>query len=139
MREIVIESGAVSVRARLLSTPTAEIVWRALPLYSVAEVWGAEVHFDVPLEVYREPGARAVVKPGEIAFSPDGDSIAIAYGRTPISKPGELRLWSPSNVFAVALDDVSALKVVPVGAQIGIRALDGSTGMRRIERARRRA
>ncbi len=60
MREIVIQSGAVAIRARLLDTPTAEIIWRALPLYSTAEIWGKEVHFEVPLEVYLETDAKTV-------------------------------------------------------------------------------
>ena len=58
MRQIVIQSGAVAVRARLLNTPTADVVWRALPLYSTAEIWGKEVHFGVPLEAYLEANAR---------------------------------------------------------------------------------
>jgi hypothetical protein len=121
MREIVIECGAIAVRAHLLDTPTAAIVWRALPLFSVAEVWGREVHFDVPLETYAEPDARMLVKRGEIAFLPDSDTISVAFGPTPISRPGEIRLWSLGNIFAHAIDDVGRLKAVHVGAQIGMR------------------
>lgn len=123
MREIVIQSGAVAIRARLLDTPTADIVWRALPLHSTAEIWGREVHFEVPLEVYLEADARQFVKPGEIAFSPDGEAISIVYGRTPTTRGKQLRLWSPSNVFAIAYDDVTALASVAVGAEVSVRSI----------------
>jgi hypothetical protein len=49
--------------------------------------------------------------------------IAIAFARTPTSKPGELRLWSPSNIWAQALDDVTTLQSVRPGEKIEVRAL----------------
>ncbi len=140
MREIVIQSGAVAIRARLLDTPTALIIWRALPLYSTAEIWGKEVHFEVPLEVYLETDARQFVTPGEIAFSPDGEAISIVYGRTPTTRGKQLRLASPSNVFAVAHDDVTALGAIAVGSEISVRSIGDEAPIEAAhkERARRR-
>lgn len=138
MREIVIQSGAVAIRARLLDTPTADVVWRALPLFSTAEIWGKEVHFEVPLEAYLEPGARQTVTPGEIAFSPDGEAISIAYGKTPTSRGKQIRLWSPSNIFAVAYDDVTTLASVAVGAEISIRSIGDAAPIEAAHRRRKR-
>lgn len=122
MREIAIESGGVRIRARLLSTPTAEIVWRALPLFSTLRFWGRLVRFDLPLEAYREPKARDVLRKGEIAFSPDRDDLFMGYGATPIAERGEIRLPSPANVFAVAIDDADILRQFRDGAEVAIRA-----------------
>jgi hypothetical protein len=122
-RLIVIRAGTVTLRARLLETQTADRIWRALPLRSTAEIWGEEVFFKTPVESGRERGARVIVKPGEIAFSPDRDVIAIAWGRTPTSKQGELRLWSPSNVWAEALDDVRQLGRVRPGERVEVTAV----------------
>ncbi|MEZ5924377.1 MAG: cyclophilin-like fold protein [Hyphomicrobiaceae bacterium] len=137
MREVVIQSGAIAIRARLLDTPTAQIVWRALPLFSTAEIWGKEVHFDVPLEAYLEADARQFVTPGDIAYAPDNDAISIAYGKTPTTRGNRIRLWSPSNIFAVAYDDVAVLAGVPVGAEISIRSIGDTAPIEASHRRRR--
>ncbi|MCB1529351.1 MAG: hypothetical protein KDJ45_16835 [Hyphomicrobiaceae bacterium] len=124
MREILIRAGEVAIRARLLETPTADKIWKALPIYATAQTWGQEVYFGTPLSATPEADARDVVKGGEIAFWPDGDAIAIGFGPTPISRNGEIRLASPCNVWAHALDDVTALKSVHAGEKIAVIEAD---------------
>ncbi|MGH6816358.1 MAG: cyclophilin-like fold protein [Hyphomicrobiaceae bacterium] len=122
-RKIVIRSGTVGVRARLLDTPTADAIWKALPIRGVARTWGEEVYFAIPISCVREDNARDVVEAGEIAFWPDGDAIAIGFGPTPISRAGEIRLASPCNVWASAIDDVRLLKAVRPGMAIDVEKL----------------
>jgi hypothetical protein len=121
MREVLIRAGAISVRARLLDTPTAERIWAALPIHGSAQTWGEEVYFQAPVTSQREPGARDIIKAGEIVFWPDGDAIAIGFGPTPISRTKkEIRLASPCNVWAQAIDDVKQFKSVHPGEPISI-------------------
>ena len=124
MRRIKITAGSVEIKAKLLDTPTADAVYDSLPIQSQASIWGEEVYFSTPVSVVREADARDVVKAGEIAFWVEGDSIAIGFGRTPISRGDEIRLAAPTNIWANAIDDVRRLKAVKAGDRVTVEAID---------------
>lgn len=125
MRKARITAGAASLDVILLDTPTADAVWDALPISSRANIWGDEVYFSTPVSCPREPDARDMLTMGEIAFWPDGDAIAVVFGRTPISGPGEMRLASASNVWAHADGDPTVMKSVGSGDPIRVERIDG--------------
>lgn len=127
MREILIQAGKVTIRARLLETPTAERIWEALPIRAEAQMWGQEFYFPAPVSSDREPEARDVVSAGEIAFWPDGNAIAIGFGPTPMSKKGEIRMASPCNIWALAIDDVSSLRRVHSGEDVTVSDANGKS------------
>src|SRR6516164_578161 len=124
MARIRFDFGALKLDAELLDTPTAKAIVAALPLTSAVLTWGEEVYFDVPVDVPREPDARVVITPGEIAYWPQGPAIAIGFGRTPISKGDETRLASPCNVFARALGSVKTLGKVRPGTKVAVTTID---------------
>ena len=120
MARIVFDFDGLTLEAETLDTPTAKAILAALPLTVTVQTWGEEVYFGVGVSVPREAGARALVEAGEIAYWPDGEAIAIGFGRTPISGTGEIRLASPCNLWARALGDVRTLKSVRSGGRVRV-------------------
>lgn len=121
MAIITIQVGTIEIECETLDTPTAAAILAALPFTASANTWGGEVYFTTPLSLEREPDARELMELGEIAFWTDGDAIAIGYGQTPISAPGEIRLASPANVWARAISDVTTLAGAKGGDAIEVR------------------
>lgn len=123
MTRLRITVGSVPVEVELFDTPTAAAIRDALPFTARAMTWGEEVYFSTPVSAGREPDARTVVEPGEIAFWTDGDAIAIGFGPTPISQGGEIRLASPCNIIGRALTDVRDLAPIRGGETIAVEEI----------------
>ena len=123
MRKIKLTLGAVELTAELLDTPTADAIYRHLPLHSRAHTWGEEVYFPVPVQAALEADARDIVQPGELAFWVEGHAIAIGFGRTPISQGDEIRLAARTNIWARTNDDVKQLSQVKDGDRIMVESL----------------
>jgi hypothetical protein len=87
-----------ALAATLDDTPSARALVAALPLNARAQTWGEEVYFEIPVEAALERTARQVVPPGTVCFWVEGASLALPWGRTPISEGKEPKLVSPCNV-----------------------------------------
>ncbi len=120
MRRITITVGPVTLPAELLETPTAEAIWQALPITSSVRTWGEEIYFAVPVEAALEADAKDVVEAGELAFWVEGRSIAIGFGRTPISRGDEIRLAARTNIWGRALADVTQLSAASDGDPVSV-------------------
>ena len=100
MKKIVLKFKDKNLVLNLRDTPTADMIYEALPFTSTVKKWGEEIYFETPVDVELEDNARAVIEFGEIAFWNGGSAIAIGYGKTPVSVGQEIRLIGPCNVWA---------------------------------------
>ncbi len=124
MVKIKITVGNVSVEAEMFATPTAGEILQALPFKSAANVWGDEIYFDIPLSLDLEPGARADVEVGDLAYWPAGPAFCIFFGPTPVSTDDRPRAYSPVNVFGRVLGDAGQFKRVSSGATVKVTLVD---------------
>ena len=63
--------------------------------------WGEEIYFETAnLGINADKDARDIVTFGEVAYWCEGHSVAIGFGKTPVSIGNEIRLVSKVNVFA---------------------------------------
>jgi hypothetical protein len=63
--------------------------------------WGEEIYFETAnLGIKPNKNSRDIVTFGEVAYWCEGHSIAIGFGKTPVSIENEIRLVSKVNVFA---------------------------------------
>lgn len=114
---------AFDLVAELVASPTADRLWAALPLNSTIEPWGEAVHFEVPVASGRERGARISVTPGDICYWPAQQRIIVAFGPTPISRVGEVRMPEPVNVVARVAGDAGILRSARAGERVSLGRL----------------
>jgi len=112
--------GSVNLEAELFDTPTADAIYAELPFTSTASTWGDEVYFSTPVRVSKEADAKDVVEAGELAFWVEGDSIAIGFGPTPISRGKEIRLAARTNIWGKTHGPVTQLHKVKDGDPIKV-------------------
>lgn len=112
------------VVARLDDTPTAAKLAAVLPCKSRANTWGKEVYFAVPVEGELEPNARQVVDPGTVCFWVQGNSLALPFGPTPVSRGEECRLVTAVNVLGQLEGDPQLLGRVRDGDEIWVERVE---------------
>jgi uncharacterized protein len=118
-RRIRIAAGAVRMDAELNASPTATLIWNALPIEAPGQTWGDEIYFGIPVRADQEPNAQAVVELGAIAYWPPGTAFCIFFGPTPASRNrNEIRPYSPVNVVGKVLGDPAQFKQVRSGTKV---------------------
>jgi hypothetical protein len=116
-----ITAGKSAFVVALDETPTAQRLAEALPFESVAQTWGEELYFEAPVAADLEPDARQVVEPGTVCFWVEGSSIALPWGRTPLSgRDGKPKLVTRCNVLGKLLGDPKLLGEVRSGSRIRV-------------------
>ncbi len=116
---IVIDS--LEVEAQLNDSPTAELLWKSLPIEGSANTWGDEIYFSIPVKASLEREARDEMERGELGYWPPGSAFCIFFGPTPASRGGEIRAASPVNPIGKIIGDPGVFKGVRDGERVRIK------------------
>lgn len=119
-RQVQISAGGVTVVATLNDSPTADLLWDALPITGSAQIWGDEIYFGIPVEAENDDYAEETVEMGAVGYWPPGNALCLFFGPTPMSAPGEIRPASAVNVLGQIQGDAAVLKRVPGGATVTV-------------------
>lgn len=117
---IVFKVEDVELRGHLADTPTARLISAALPLEGLAQRWGEEYYFEVPIEAELEEGADDLMSPGELGYWPVGRALCLFWGPTPASQEDEIRAASPVNLVGRVAGDFAALSGLPSQARVRV-------------------
>ena len=115
MNRIRISSGEVSLTAALNDSPTANLIWEALPIIGRVQTWGDEIYFPIPVFAASDETAEEVVEMGAVAYWPPGNALCLFWGPTPASRGDEIRPASAVNVCGM-----NELAAAPNGGEIRI-------------------
>jgi hypothetical protein len=119
-RGIRISFGEVAVDGELYESPTATLIWEALPIEGEGHLWGEEIYFTIPVQAPLDDTAREVVERGDLGYWPQGRALCIFYGPTPVSRSGEIRAASAVNVVGTIKGDPQAFKKATEGIIIRV-------------------
>ncbi len=118
MSRITITAGSVSLSAELNDSPTAQLIWDALPIEGRANRWGDEIYFEIPVKADQAPDAREEVAVGELGYWPVGHAFCIFFGPTPVSTDDRPRAYSPVNIVGRVVGDATLFRSVKSGAKV---------------------
>lgn len=124
--EAILEAGEVRLTIELNTTPAATKIWEVLPLEAEARTWGQEVYFTVPVD-YEPEELQELVEKGDVAYWPPGRALCLFFGPTPVSRPGEIRPYSPVAVVGKVRDEVERLASVRPGDRVRLARASGGT------------
>jgi len=112
---------AYRVEAELYDTPTARAIYEILPITRNVNRWGEEVYIEVPVRSPLEPGAKAEVEVGELAYWPNMPAFCIFFGPTPVSRDDRPVAASPVNVLGkLSIVDREQLRGIHEGENVTI-------------------
>ena len=118
---IYIKSGPLELEATLNDTDLAASLWNALPISAVANTWGDEIYFGIPVVAELE-NAQEVVNLGDLAYWPPGRAFCVFFGPTPASRGDEIRPASAVTVIGKVEGDATILKRVQRGDSVTLEA-----------------
>ena len=103
-----------------LNPTTVNAILKDLPVESEVNLWGDEIYFSIPTRVGLE-NSQEYVEVGTIAYWPEGHSLCLFFGRTPVSTDDRPKAYSPVNVIGKVIGNIDILKKVKDGEKVSVK------------------
>jgi hypothetical protein len=113
-----IRLGDTVVEGQLHESPTATLIWEALPIEGEGHLWGEEIYFTIPIQAPLDDTAREVVERGDLGYWPPAQAFCIFFGPTPVSRSDEIRAASAVNIVGTITGDPQAFKKATEGITV---------------------
>lgn len=113
------ESG-VKVLCELIEHSELEKLLAHSPFDSEVERWGDEIYFELPIRLELN-GERTLMEVGEVAYWPEGNSLCLFFGPTPISKNEKPVAYSKVKALGRVIDGLEHLRKVKGGEIVKVR------------------
>ena len=123
-RKIKIKSSDISVEAELNESKTARLILESLPVKSLANTWGDEVYFEIPVTAELDETAKEFVEIGDLGYWPTGKAFCIFFGPTPISRGDKIKPASSVNIVGKIIGNAKVFEKVRDGDKIVIEKCD---------------
>jgi uncharacterized protein len=120
-----IRAGGVTLNAELNDSATARAIRSTLPLDAMANTWGDEIYFSIPVNHGLDHTATEVVEVGDLGYWPTGKAFCIFFGPTPVSSGNEIRPASAVNIVGKVLGDAALFKSVEDGETVRLELILG--------------
>ena len=106
------------------SNASQEIL-KKLPIVSIANRWGNEIYFQIPVYSELENGIE-ILDIGSVAYWPPGNAFCVFFGKTPASTGDKPQAASPVTVIGKIIDNKSLpdLKKISDGDIIELRIVE---------------
>ena len=119
--KIIIRFATYQVEAELFDTTTGHAIYEALPVHENVNRWGEEIYFEIPVRSQLDPGARAEVAVGDLAYWPNMPAFCIFFGPTPVSSGNNPVAASPVNIVGrLSSVELDKLRRIPDGENVSI-------------------
>ena len=117
------ECEGIEFEGEFNSSKIANAIYGKLPIEAVVDTWGDEIYFDIGLKLLNEK-PTVKVRVGDIGYWPQGSSMCIFFGPTPISKDGNPKPASEVTLIGATGCPKETLKGIKSGTKIRIGKKD---------------
>ena len=105
-------------------SPTAALIWEALPIEGEGHRWGDEIYFTIPVKAPLDDKAQEVVERGDVGYWPPGQAFCVFFGPTPVSQSDEIRAASAVNIVGTITGDLQVFKKAREGSIMRLESME---------------